>query len=68
MAKKKDNKPFEAWLPLFLMIGCIVGLILAISLDDYLYFIGGVAVGLLLGLLIWGTAIDTSSFRKEKAK
>ena len=50
MARNKESKT-NIWLPLFLMIGCIVGLILAVSMNDYAYLAGGVAGGLLLGIL-----------------
>ena len=63
MARNKDSKT-NIWLPLFLMIGCIVGLILAVSMDDYAYLAGGVAGGLLLGILIWATAIEVKKKKK----
>ena len=56
MAKRKSNKGDSNWLPIGVMLGCILGLIFYIEFNDIVY--SGICIA--CGLLI-GTIMDSSS-------
>lgn len=70
MAKKKNDKEEKAlntWLPIGVMIGTVIGMVLAFKFDSLLYLGGGAVGGLLLGTMV-GSILAEDDIKIELKK
>ena len=63
----KEEKALNIWIPIGVTIGIAVGAILALTLDNLIYLGAGAIVGLLLGMILGSTNLESST-KKKKSK
>ena len=63
----KEEKALNIWIPIGVTIGIAVGAILALTLDNLIYLGAGAIAGLLLGMILGSTNLESST-KKKKSK
>ncbi len=71
MSKKKENreeKELNKWMPIGTMIGSVVGLIISLEFNNFIYFGCCVVCGLMLGVIIGSVTSEEDNDVKESKK